>query len=159
MNCNPLPTVRCRNRRRNQLLDLHSFLKINTSSRAEVQTVDGNRTSVQTLESPSIFRSCTPNQHIHARAVTQGYFVMKSEVVILVACLVGIAVAMSHSNAPTIPVNPNLFEISTRPWLYSLSQKYGRNITKLNGLLYLSVVVTQNAICRYSTRRVTGSGG
>ncbi|KAJ5078319.1 alpha-14-glucan:maltose-1-phosphate maltosyltransferase [Anaeramoeba ignava] len=26
---------------------------------------------------------------------------------------------------------PNMFEISTRPWLYSLSQKYGRSITKL----------------------------
>lgn len=27
---------------------------------------------------------------------------------------------------------PQMLEISTRPWLYSLSQKYGRNISKLN---------------------------
>jgi hypothetical protein len=28
----------------------------------------------------------------------------------------------------------SMFEISTRPWLYSLSQKYGRNITKLSDI-------------------------
>ena len=31
-----------------------------------------------------------------------------------------------------IPINPSLLEISTRPWLYELSQKYGKSITKLN---------------------------
>ena len=27
--------------------------------------------------------------------------------------------------------HPILYEISTRPWLYELSQKYGKSITKL----------------------------
>jgi hypothetical protein len=27
-----------------------------------------------------------------------------------------------------------MLEISTRPWLYSLSQKYGRHISKLNDI-------------------------
>ena len=27
--------------------------------------------------------------------------------------------------------HPILYEISTRPWLYELSKKYGRSITKL----------------------------
>lgn len=27
---------------------------------------------------------------------------------------------------------PQMWEISTRPWLYSLSEKYNKNITKLN---------------------------
>eukprot|EP00697_Spironema_sp_BW2_P012622 gnl/Spiro4/29220_TR14290_c0_g1_i1.p1 gnl/Spiro4/29220_TR14290_c0_g1~~gnl/Spiro4/29220_TR14290_c0_g1_i1.p1 ORF type:complete len:533 (-),score=123.66 gnl/Spiro4/29220_TR14290_c0_g1_i1:115-1713(-) len=31
----------------------------------------------------------------------------------------------------TLPPHPHLFEISTRPWLYSLSQKYGSDISTL----------------------------
>jgi len=41
-------------------------------------------------------------------------------------CIVGSVMAQ-----PTLPPNPNMFEISTRPWLYSLSQKYGRDISTL----------------------------
>ena len=30
--------------------------------------------------------------------------------------------------------HPTLYEISTRPWLYELSQKYGKEITKLRNI-------------------------
>lgn len=33
--------------------------------------------------------------------------------------------------SPSAPL-PQMWEISTRPWLYSLSQKYNKNITKLS---------------------------
>ena len=36
-----------------------------------------------------------------------------------------ILVISSVFSTVTIPSNPSLFEISTRPWLYWLSQKYG----------------------------------
>lgn len=38
------------------------------------------------------------------------------------------------SQSITIPKNPSLLEISTRPWLYSLSKKYGRSITTLSAV-------------------------
>jgi hypothetical protein len=39
----------------------------------------------------------------------------------------GMEKADSSSSKPF----PSMLEISTRPWLYSLSQKYGRNISRL----------------------------
>jgi hypothetical protein len=37
----------------------------------------------------------------------------------------------AHASAPNAKL-PQMWEISTRPWLYSLSQKYNKNITKLS---------------------------
>eukprot|EP00698_Gefionella_okellyi_P023976 TRINITY_DN8342_c0_g1_i1.p1 TRINITY_DN8342_c0_g1~~TRINITY_DN8342_c0_g1_i1.p1 ORF type:complete len:524 (-),score=84.56 TRINITY_DN8342_c0_g1_i1:420-1991(-) len=58
------------------------------------------------------------------------YFVLIL-VLALVICNMPKIVAQS---APVLPANPNMFEISTRPWLYLLSQKYGRNISTLSDI-------------------------
>ena len=36
--------------------------------------------------------------------------------------------------AASLPAHPMVLEISTRPWLYKLSSKYGRQITSLRDI-------------------------
>jgi len=40
----------------------------------------------------------------------------------------------SKANASAHRALPQMLEISTRPWLYALSQKYGRNLTRFSDI-------------------------
>ena len=40
----------------------------------------------------------------------------------------------SAAGVPELPAHPTVLEISTRPWLYKLSQQYGRAIVSLRDI-------------------------
>jgi hypothetical protein len=49
--------------------------------------------------------------------------------VLVVAFLVSLDVAMAGPRSDSEDTFPQMLEISTRPWLFELSQKYGKNLT------------------------------
>lgn len=56
---------------------------------------------------------------------------MSAERLSAVATLVALCAVMS---AAALPKYPKVMELSTRPWLYELSRKYGRTITSLRDI-------------------------
>jgi hypothetical protein len=57
---------------------------------------------------------------------------MKLALILLAALF--LAVQVTRCASQSAPRFPLMFEISTRPWLYGLSQKYGYNITLLSDI-------------------------
>ena len=41
---------------------------------------------------------------------------------------------VTAASVPKLPANPTVLEISTRPWLYTLSKQYGRSIVSLRDI-------------------------
>ncbi len=58
---------------------------------------------------------------------------LKAVLVLLAVAFLAVQVTSKASQSGSVRF-PLMFEISTRPWLYGLSQKYGYNISRLRDI-------------------------
>jgi hypothetical protein len=92
-----------------------------------------------------VFSLCSSSRVVCASFLLISVCFMRSTVLLLIVLFAGVMAAAAAASASASDErllrqggsnlqNPNMFEISTRPWLYLLSQKYQRNITTFEGI-------------------------